>query len=240
MQENTGNEQIMQVAVILAGGSGRRFGSPEPKQFMPLRAKTVLEYSVDAFELHPRIDEIAVVVHPDYMDKVEEMVRVNHWQKVKRILQGGAERYESTLSAIRSYTDKPSCNMIFHDAARPFVSARIISDVVAALQDHEAVDVAIPVTDTILQTDASKSYIQNVPDRNALMASQTPQAFSYSVISEAYRRALESGPLHATDDCGIVLRFMPEIPIFIVSGDVDNFKVTYPSDLDRMNQYIDK
>jgi len=240
MQDNIDNEQIMNVAVILAGGSGRRFGSAEPKQFMTLRTKTVLEYSVDAFEFHSSIDEVAVVVHPDYMDKVAEMVHANHWQKVKRILPGGAERYESTLSAIRSYTDKPSCNMIFHDAARPFISDRIISDVVAALQKHKAVDVAIPVTDTILQIDSSKSFIQNVPDRNTLMASQTPQAFRYSVISEAYRRAFESGPIHATDDCGIVLRFMPETPVFIVPGDVDNFKVTYPSDIERLNQHLEK
>jgi len=234
MQVDNREEKLTQLAVILAGGSGRRFGTAEPKQFMPLHNKTVLECSVDAFESHPDIDEVAIVVHPDYIERVNKMIHANNWQKVKRVLPGGSERYESTLSAIKSYSDAPSCNMIFHDAARPFVSARIISDVIEALRDHQAVDVAIPVTDTILQADDSKSYIQAVPNRNTLMASQTPQAFRYSIIAEAYSRALKSGPLQATDDCGIVLRFMPEIPIYIVQGDVLNLKITYPSDLNKL------
>lgn len=201
---------------------------------------SILERSVWAFEAHPAIDEIAVVVHPDFLTEVSEMVSANGWRKVKHLLPGGRERYESSLAALRAYEKGPECNVLFHDAARPLVSSRMITDVVNALQNHQAVDVAVPVTDTILQTDDSGDFICAVPDRNTLRASQTPQAFRLSVIQEAYRRALASGPLATTDDCGVVLRFMPEIPIFIVPGEEANFKVTYPSDVTRLKQYLDE
>lgn len=226
------------VAVILAGGAGHRFGGEEPKQFLQVGGMSILERSVWAFESHPAIDEIALVVHPDYMAEVTEMVSANAWQKVAHLLPGGRERYESSLAAIRAYEHARARNLLFHDAARPLVSVRIITDVVAALQNHEAVDVAVPVTDTILQTDGDGKIIKSVPDRNTLRASQTPQAFRLPVIQEAYRRALSSGPLATTDDCGVVLRFMPEIPIFLVPGDEANFKVTYPSDVTRLKQFL--
>ncbi|MBO7646879.1 MAG: 2-C-methyl-D-erythritol 4-phosphate cytidylyltransferase [Bacteroidales bacterium] len=229
---------LTNVAVVLAGGAGNRFGAEKPKQFLQVGRMSILERSVSAFESHPAIDEIAVVVHPDYLAEVSRMVSSNGWHKVKQLLPGGHERYESSLAALRAYDHAKVRNMLFHDAARPLVSARIISDVLNALQNHEAVDVAVPVTDTILQTDSTGEFINAVPDRNQLRASQTPQAFRFSVIQEAYSRALASGPLTTTDDCGVLLRYMPEIPVFIVPGDEANFKVTYPSDVVRLKQYL--
>lgn len=216
------------IAVILAGGSGSRMGGALPKQFLSLGGKTVLELAVDAFEKNAHIHETAVVCAPEWKGKVEEMAVRNHWRKLKQILQGGVERYHSSLSAIQAYRNS-GANLIFHDAARPLVSQRIIDDVCAALQQHQAVDVALPCTDTILQV--KEGFIESVPDRNRLMRSQTPQAFRVEVIAKAYENALKDAGFTTTDDCGVVLRYLPDVPVFIVPGEERNLKLTTPQDL---------
>ena len=216
------------IAIILAGGSGHRMGGDLPKQFLPLGGKTVLELAVDAFEKNTRIHETAIVCAPEWKEKVQEMANKNHWRKLKNILPGGKERYHSSLSAIKAYQNS-GANLIFHDAARPLVSQRIIDDVCAALQQHQAVDVALHCTDTILKV--KDGFIESVPDRNRLMRSQTPQAFRVEVIAQAYGNALKDPHFTTTDDCGVVLRYLPETPIYIVQGEERNLKLTTPQDL---------
>ena len=216
------------IAIILAGGSGHRMGGDLPKQFLPLGGKTVLEWAVDAFEKNARIHETAIVCAAEWQEKVEAMAAQSHWLKLKNILPGGKERYHSSLSAIKAYQNS-GANLIFHDAARPLVSQEIINNVCAALQQHQAVDVAMPCTDTILKV--KDGFIESVPDRNRLMRSQTPQAFRVEVIAKAYENALKDPHFSTTDDCGVVLRYLPEIPIFIVQGEERNLKLTTPQDL---------
>ena len=227
-------EQIMMkqqnIAVILAGGSGQRFGSALPKQFLPLAGKTVIEYSVGAFEKCDAIDEIAVVMHPDYLPQMQAIIDRNGWQKVRKLLPGGAERYLSTLAALNAYEGLSDLNLIFHDAARPAISQRIINETVTALQTHPAVAVAIPATDTVFEVTDDGNFITAIPARKRLRCAQTPQAFHIDIIREAYRKALKDKDFTSTDDCGVLLRYCPEVPIFIVSGDVSNMKLTYPSD----------
>ena len=227
-------EQIMMkqqnIAVILAGGSGQRFGSALPKQFLPLAGKTVIEYSVGAFEKCDAIDEIAVVMHPDYLPQMQAIIDRNGWQKVRKLLPGGAERYLSTLAALNAYEGRSDLNLIFHDAARPAVSQRIINETVTALQTHPAVAVAIPATDTVFEVTDDSNFITAIPARKRLRCAQTPQAVHIDIIREAYRKALKDKDFTSTDDCGVLLRFCPEVPIFIVPGDVSNMKLTYPSD----------
>ena len=146
------------IAVVLAGGVGARVGGAVPKQLLPLGdGRTVLEHSVDAFEHADCIDEVCVVMHPDYIATVEEMIAKNSWQKVKHVISGGKERWESSVNAIRLYQGQLSgvemaeSNILLHDAARPFVSEKIISDVCRALVEHEAVVVAVPSTDTVYE-----------------------------------------------------------------------------------------
>ncbi|MBP5496445.1 MAG: 2-C-methyl-D-erythritol 4-phosphate cytidylyltransferase [Bacteroidales bacterium] len=218
------------IAVILAGGSGQRFGSALPKQFLPLAGKTVIEYSVGAFEKCDAIDEIAVVMHPDYLPQMQAIIDRNGWQKVRKLLPGGAERYLSTLAALNAYEGRSDLNLIFHDAARPAVSQRIINETVTALQTHPAVAVAIPATDTVFEVTDDGNFITAIPARKRLRCAQTPQAFHIDIIREAYRKALKDKDFTSTDDCGVLLRYCPEVPIFIVPGDVSNMKLTYPSD----------
>ena len=226
------------IAVILAGGSGQRFGTALPKQFLPLAGRTVMEYSVEAFERNSGIDEIAVVMNADYLPQMQEIIDRNGWFKVRKLLPGGAERYLSTLAAINAYKSVDDVNLIFHDAARPAVSQRIINDVVTALQTHPAVAVAIPATDTVFEVTDDGGRITDIPVRSRLRCAQTPQAFRIDVIREAYCRALQDPNFTSTDDCGVLLRYCPEVPISVVQGDVSNRKLTYPDDAIMLEQAL--
>lgn len=225
------------VAVVLAGGSGRRLGGDLPKQFLQVGGRRIIEYSIDAFEKNAGIDEIAVVVNKDFIPLMEEIKTENSWTKLKHIINGGEERYDSSLSAIRKYNDV-DCNLIFHDAVRPLVSQRIISDVVSALESHNAIAVAIPATDTIVKIDVSGRMIGEILQRSQLRCQQTPQAFCIETIANAYRLAIADPSFVATDDCGVVARYLPSEKIFIVDGEDANIKVTYRKDLRLMEMLL--
>jgi 2-C-methyl-D-erythritol 4-phosphate cytidylyltransferase len=227
------------IAIILAGGTGQRLGSVTPKQFIKLAGKKVIEHTINVFQQNKYINEICVVVHPDYVREMDEIRLNNNFNKLTKVLNGGTERYESSLAAINAYKSvDEECNLIFHDAVRPLVNDRIIDDVVNALCRYDAVDVAVPTTDTIIQVD-DDSEIVKIPPRRNLRNGQTPQAFKLSVIEEAYRRALLDPKFRTTDDCGVVLKYMPETPIFVVDGAQFNIKLTYKEDsflLDKLFQ----
>ncbi len=219
----------MNVAVILAGGSGSRLGANQPKQFLKVAGKRILEHTIDVFERNENIDEIALVCKDEYIADVESMVIQNEYKKVKKILLGGKERYHSSLSAIEAYTDD-DVNLLFHDSVRPLVTDRIIDDCIEALRKYDAVDVAIKATDTIIEVDRT-NCISDIPKRCALRNGQTPQGFKRGVIKRAYDLALKDSDFQTTDDCGVVHRYLPEVPIYIVDGEVSNMKLTYQEDL---------
>lgn len=218
------------IAIILAGGSGARFGrDTTPKQFLKVAGKKVIEHTIAVFEHNALIDEIAVVTRQEFIADIEQMVVNNHYAKVRKILIGGKERYHSSLSAIEAYTNDAD-NLIFHDAVRPLVNDRIINDCVAALEKYDAVDVAIPVADTIIQVDET-DCISSIPTRSLLRSGQTPQCFKRGVINKAYKLALQDPNFITTDDCGVVRKYLPDIPVYVVKGEVFNMKITYKEDL---------
>ncbi len=217
------------IAVILAGGSGSRFGRDLPKQFLKVAGKKVIEHTIDVFEHNVHIDEIAVVTRQEFISDIEQMVVNNHYAKVRKILIGGKERYHSSLSAINAYTNDED-NLIFHDAVRPLVNDRIINDCIEALKHYDAVDVAIPVADTIIQINEN-DCIRTIPTRSLLRSGQTPQCFKRSVINKAYQIALQDPNFVTTDDCGVVRKYLPDTPVFVVKGEVFNMKITFKEDL---------
>lgn len=225
----------MNVAVILAGGIGSRLGLSTPKQFFKVAGKMVIEHTVDVFEHNSHIDEIAIVSNPFYIAEIESLVLRNGWKKVKKILRGGKERYDSSLSAIQAY-DVPGINLIFHDAVRPLVSHRIIDDVVQALETYRAVDVALPSADTIVEVEGD--FIETIPDRSRLRRGQTPQAFRLETIREAYRIALQDPAFKVTDDCGVVKKYLPEEKIYVVAGEEANMKLTYKEDTYLLDKFF--
>ena len=205
-----------------------------PKQFLPLAdGRSVLEHSVDAFEQSHYIHEIVVVMHSDWLKEAEELIRKNAWRKVKHLISGGIERWESSWNGIALYLkeDKkdPDTFYWFHDAARPFVSQDIISRVAEALKSHLAVTVAVPVTDTLYQIKGHE--VTDIRNRKEFMRAQTPQAFHYLAISPAYMRAIEKGKIKATDDVGILMQYNPDVEVYYVEGEEANKKITYKEDL---------
>lgn len=219
----------MNIAVILAGGSGSRLGNDVPKQFLKVAGKQVIEHTIEVFENCAQIDEICIVSKSDYVTNVEELVVKNQYKKVKKILNGGKERYDSSLAAINAYTDD-NAKLLFHDAVRPLVNERIIRDCIEALQKYNAVDVAAKTTDTIISVDANEC-IDFIPNRAYLRNGQTPQCFKRGTIKRAYDLALADPNFVTTDDCGTVRRYLPEEPIFVVAGENSNMKLTYLEDL---------
>ncbi len=198
------------IAVILAGGIGSRVGGDTPKQFLLLDdGRSVLEHSVDAFEQASCIDEIAVVMHPEWLAEAAAMIERNGWKKVQQLIPGGSERWESSWRAVEEYMKSAKLggciSLLLHDAARPFVSQRIIADVCQALETHQAVTVAVPSTDTLYKVQSDKGmFLEEVLDRLYVWRAQTPQAFHLGTIAEAFRKAMEEGQIAATDDVGIV------------------------------------
>lgn len=224
------------IAIILAGGSGSRFGADRPKQFLEVDGKMIIEYTIETFERHPLIDAIAIVSREDFIADMEEMVKRNGYTKVVCILKGGSERFHSSLAAIERFT-ADDCNLLIHDGVRPLVTDRIITDCAEALHSYEAVDVAVPTTDTIIEL-ADDGSIARIPPRRMLRNAQTPQCFRRKTIAKALQMALADPDFLPTDDCSIVHRYMPEVAIKVVAGEPTNIKITYKEDIEMMQRII--
>src|SRR3954452_13170684 len=222
-------DRARNVAVLLAGGVGVRVGLDIPKQLIKVAGKTILEHSLAALHAHPMVDSIIVMMTPGHLDAVRAIIRDGGYDKVADILEGGATRSETTMRALDSLGTQ-ECKVLFHDAVRPLLSQRIIGECFEALDHYPAVDVAIPSADTIIQV-GDDNVIQDVPPRASLRRGQTPQAFRSSVIKRAYGLAAGDPDFVATDDCMVVLRYLPEEPIWVVQGDERNMKVTDPIDV---------
>lgn len=222
------------IAIILAGGSGRRMGSALPKQFLKVNDKMVIEYTIDAFERSTHINEIAIVTHPDYVEEMKQIIASNPWKKVTHVLLGGKERTDSTLSALNAYTNNDD-RLLIHDAVRPLVSLDIIMNVCTALNEYEAVNLAVPAVDTIIEVE--NGIMVGAPRRDRLRQVQTPQGFKRETLARAYEKALKDPQFVATDDCGVVFKYLPDTHIKIIEGENSNIKITYKEDLEFLRKH---
>ena len=217
------------VAVVLGGGIGQRVGATLPKQLLRLGGRTLVEHCVAAFEQAPGVDEILVVMARGYVEQVAGMLARGGFSKVTGVIAGGMARSDSTRAALSAIGGAAECGVLLHDAARPLVDQRIIADCVAALQVHEAVGVAVPASDTMVITE--NGVMHTMPARETLWRCQTPQCFRLPVIVRAHELAAADPDFAPTDDCGVVLRYLPGVDVHIVPGSERNLKVTYPQDL---------
>ena len=221
------------VAVVLGGGTGQRIGAARPKQLLRLDGRTLIEHCVAAFGQAPGVDEILVVMARGYVEEVRTLLADGGYGKVTGVIEGGVTRADSTRVALAAIAatvrDPDAAGVLLHDAARPFVDQRIIADCVAALGVHEAAGVAVPTSDTIVVTD--NGVMHSMPRRETLFRCQTPQCFRLPVIVRAHELAAADPGFAPTDDCGVVLRYLPDVEVHIVQGSERNIKITYPQDL---------
>lgn len=221
----------MNIAVILAGGMGLRMGvTDKPKQFMDIYGKPLIIHTIESFDMHPEIDNIAIVCVKEWFEDLKIWIRKFELNKVKWIVEGGASRQESVFNGLESI--KNQCNdddiIVIHDAARPLVSKKVISDNIEMAKKFGSVDTVIPTPDTIIKSIDSQ-IIAEIPQRKSLYLGQTPQSFRYSIIRNAHLYAIENGIKDATDDCQLVLKTGKDT--YLVMGDKLNFKITTMDDL---------
>jgi 2-C-methyl-D-erythritol 4-phosphate cytidylyltransferase len=221
------------VAVVLGGGAGTRFGAARPKQLLKLAGKTLVEHCVAAFASAPGIDEVLLVMGAGFTDEAAKLVGgLGGPRGGCAVIEGGVSRADSVRNALAYLSARyapDSTGVLFHDAARPLVDQRMIADCVAALREHDAIGTAVPTSDTIVV--ATDGVMSHVPPRETLLRCQTPQCFRLSVISKAHELAAKDPAFVPTDDCGVVLRYLPDVPVHVVLGSERNIKVTYPTDL---------
>ena len=221
------------VAAVLAGGTGRRFGAEVPKQLLAVGGATVIEHSVAAFDDAACVDEVFVVVPAGLTRQVASLLAGGGFRKVSRVIEGGPTRPDSAQQAIWAVSAGDAdaeCNLLLHDAARPLVGQQVIAACVAALREHQAVGVTIPSSDTVVTVE--DGMITQMPSRDTIHRCQTPQGFRLSVIRRAYELASADPGFTATDDCGVVLRYLPGVPVAVVPGSSRNIKITYPGDIE--------
>ncbi len=213
-------------AIVAAAGLGKRFGGSVKKQFQNLFGKPVLSYSIESFESCQLVDEIILVVSEDsisYCDR--EIVGKFAFKKVTRIIPGGKERRHSVERGFNSLSDKIDVVLV-HDGVRPFITVRMIEEVIKEASKSGGAILAIPVKDTVKKS-SPENYIERTISRESLWLAQTPQAFRYDVLKRAYEK-LEDRFI-GTDESSLVERL--GIQVKLVKGSELNIKITTEEDL---------
>lgn len=223
-------------AIVLAAGSGKRMNTKVHKQYLLLKEKPVLYYSLKAFE-DSRIDDIILVVGAGEIEFCrQEIVERYGFKKVRAIVEGGKERYHSVYEGLKAAGETDY--VLIHDGARPFVSQPIIERTLEAVFEYKACVVGMPVKDTIKIVDED-TFAKETPNRSTVWMVQTPQAFSYSLIYDAYTRMLADEDAAITDDAMVVER-MTDYKVKLIEGSYQNIKITTPEDLDVAEKFFEK
>jgi 2-C-methyl-D-erythritol 4-phosphate cytidylyltransferase len=224
------------VAVIIpAAGSGTRFGSDVPKQFLPLRGKPVLQHVVERFLSEPHIERVIVCVSPERREFVETLASSQSWDRVS-VADGGDTRQESVHRGVMVATGIARLRVVaVHDAVRPFFRLSTLRAVIAGAEHVGAALPAMALSDTIHRV--HDRMVAETPDRDQWVAAQTPQCFRFSVLREVLERARNEG-ITGTDEAGLAARF--GYPVRVIEGDPMNFKITRPEDLLFAEAFFDR
>ena len=224
------------VAVVLAAGFGTRFDPDNPKQLVSVGGKPIVCWSIEAFERCGRVSDIVVVVNPKVRSAVESLIDDMGYTKVRVIIDGGAERVDSTAAALDTLAAAgipDDAKILIHDAVRPFVEQSSIEGSIDALDQFTAATVAYASTDTVLLTEdlGDVKVVKSVPDRPNTFRAQTPQSFRFATIRRAYELAASDPDFHPADDTRVVVDYLPDEPVAIVSGSETNLKITTLEDV---------
>lgn len=228
------------VGIVLAAGSGKRMGTSKKKQYLLVKDRPILFYSLKAFE-DSFIDEVILVTSADDMDFVKkDIIDKYGLTKVRRIVEGGKERYNSVLNGLKAIDDADY--VFIHDGARPMISTEILQRGFEAVKEYKACVVGMPSKDTVKIAD-DDGFVSVTPKRSRVWNVQTPQIFDFSLIKEAYisivakEEELKAQGIAITDDA-MILEEYSHYPIRLVEGSYENIKVTTPEDMVLAEQFL--
>lgn len=230
-------------AVIAAGGIGSRMGNVEkPKQYITLKDKPIIAHTVEKFYVNDCFKKIIILCPDQWVNHTKSIIK-KHLPEDERVvvLQGGSTRNETIMNAIKFIEETDGLDdetiIVTHDAVRPFVSARIISENIEGALKFGATDTVVPATDTIVESQ-NGSVISNIPDRSKLYQGQTPQSFKAKLLKELYYSLTEEEKDILTDACKIFS--MKGYDVHLIDGEVHNIKITYPYDLRVAKALLDE
>lgn len=219
-------------AIVLAAGKGTRMRSQTAKQYLLIKGKPVLYYSLKAFEDCPFIDEVILVTAENEKEYCRrEIVEKYGFLKVTQLISGGSERYESVFYGLLSVKN---CSYVYiHDGARPFVTQEMLNRLHVDVKEYRACVAGMPVKDTIKISDEN-GFIADTPNRALVWQIQTPQVFSYELVFSAYQKLFadltEGKKVQVTDDA-MVVEYASDNRVKLTEGSYSNFKITTPEDL---------
>ncbi|TWA93000.1 2-C-methyl-D-erythritol 2,4-cyclodiphosphate synthase [Azospirillum brasilense] len=221
------------IALIVAAGTGQRFGAERPKQYLDLAGQPVLRRTIDAFRRHPKVSAVRVVINPAFRDLYDAAVA---GLDLPEPVAGGASRQDSVRNGLAALAESAPDLVLIHDAARPLIDADTIDAVIAALGTHPAALAAVPVADTLKRGNGGPDggLVAGTVDRSGLWRAQTPQGFRFPEILAAHR---DAAGLELTDDAAVAER--AGLPVALVPAREENFKVTTPDDLTRASRALD-
>lgn len=228
----------MVYAAVLAGGSGLRMGGNVPKQFLEVAGKPIIIRSIEAFIESGSVDKIFVAVAEDYFIYTSELVKKFIPDADVKILVGGKNRNETLLNVLREIERIGTTDddvILTHDAVRPFINKRIIDDNIEAARKYGSCNTVVPAVDTILKSSDGK-FIESVPVRSEIFHAQTPQSFNVKKLLSLYEKLDAEQMEKFTDSCSVFMAAGEKV--FLVKGDRNNIKLTYPEDMERAENIL--
>ena len=232
----------MVYGLIVAGGIGHRMGSDIPKQFLRVRHKAIISYTVSVFLEHDEIEKVLVLVPEDWIDYTNDLFMQDFGPQEKLVvLAGGALRNDTIMNGVKYIKENLPCDedtvIISHDAVRPFVTKEIINRNIETMKNYTACDTVVAATDTIVES-IDHEVISDIPNRANLYQGQTPQSFKLTKFEELYKSLTEKEKAILTDAAKVFV--LKGERVALVEGDTFNIKITHPSDLDIANSILGK
>ncbi len=213
--------------LIVAAGSGVRFGSSMPKQFFQINGMSLLEMTLVSFSRFCLKGPLVVTFGTGMEEKITSIISKIPWHGIKKVIQGGKTRQESVFNGLKYLESQKPDYVLIHDSVRPFVTREMISDVMEGAFSCKAAIPAVPVSDTLKKTTGDNIITETVA-RKDLWQAQTPQAFLFEHILDAHKHCMKNG-FKATDDASVI-EYIGS-PVKIVPGSSNNFKITTPGDI---------
>jgi 2-C-methyl-D-erythritol 4-phosphate cytidylyltransferase len=220
------------IAIIPAGGKGKRSGFSAPKQYLKFRGKELIVYTLEVFQKNDLVDEIVVSAEPAYFTLFNKLIKDHNLLKVKSIVEGGEERQDSVYSALKSIKANADDVIIVHDAARPLLPQDVLTKAIKAAKEKGNSLVCIKARDTLLK---GEQTVREYVDRKEIYYVQTPQVFNYKILKKAMKKAYEKKFI-GTDESMLVKELGVEINI--VEGSMFNFKVTTMTDVEMFEKLV--